>query len=113
MHWQSIEQQAARTEVRSRERTCARRDAMPANAFLARIIPGYAIQLTQRRLRAKQTWVVPRVCQSSDLHVTASRGVADSQQIPSAERVASSPGELLARSVEEQGSSREGVAACG
>src|SRR5215475_4627839 len=110
---QRVEQQATRTEGRSRERTCARRDAILAIAFLARTMSEYAIPSRRRRLRARQTWAVPRVCQSSDLPATATMEQAAFLQIAAAKRVTSGPWALPAKSGGEQASSGADVAACG
>src|SRR5215470_19742047 len=106
---QRVERPATRTESRSPERTCARTDAMLAIAFLWRTMSEYATQSRWRRLRAKQTWVVPRSCQSPDLHATATLEQAPLLQIAAEKPVTSKPGAGPARSVEEQASSTADV----
>src|SRR5262245_39445527 len=79
-----VERPATRTEGRSRERMCARRDAMMAIAFLARIVSEHAIQARRRRRRATQTYVAPDPHQASAVSVTATMERAVSLRIASA-----------------------------
>src|SRR4030095_15130208 len=87
IHLLRVGRPPTRTEDRPQERTGARTDAMGPNSFLPRRIRECAIQPRRRRLRAKQTWVAPRLRQSSDLPVTAPRKQADFLQIAAANRV--------------------------